>query len=1087
MNYIADLHIHSPFSRATSPECSPAGLAAWARIKGIQIVGTGDVTHPGWLSLLQQELEPAEPGLYKLRDETAIPNVLPGLTPGPGQAPVRFLLSAEISSIYKRHGVTRKVHNLLYLPDFAAAQRLNAKLAGIGNIESDGRPILGLDSRNLLEIMLEASSDAFMVPAHIWTPWFSLFGSKSGFDSIEECYGDLSGYIFALETGLSSDPDMNRLISGLDHCALISNSDCHSPSKLGREANLFNTGFDFFSLRDALKANTRDRFVATIEFFPEEGKYHSDGHRACKVCLDPHESRQLGNRCPVCGKPLTIGVFHRLLELADRETPVYGNEAPGFHSLIPLPELLGELLQVGPASKTVLEQYARLITRFGSEFYILLHSSLDELRAHDPLLGEAVGRMREGRVLRQPGYDGEYGTIRVFEKGELAQLAGQSSLFGGSGTERRGRKKSPKAEPLPVAPAFERNRPETAPPRGPNQQQQAAIQAVGRRILVAAGPGTGKTFTLVSRLERLLAQGVEPSRVVAITFTNRAADELRERLQKRCGAVAEQVFVGTFHRFCLERLRAANPGLAVIGPEERERLLRRLLPKAGAAERSRVSKELAAHFLCTRGAVSEQAQQYSDEALRLNAIDLDAVIPVFVQLLVADQQLCGQVQENVQHLFVDEFQDLNGPQYELVQLLGERAEVFAIGDPDQAIYGFRGSDLRYFFRFAEQPGTTLLSLSTSYRSAPAIVQGATALISRNLIRSGLPLQPDASCPSDGVIELHSAPSPAAEAELIVRRIEELLGGIESFSLATGRGGDQPSTGSLGFGDIAVLFRLGRQAEELSAALSRRGIPFQLVGATPYYLLPGLRTAYYFVQAAAGSRSMAEWLELLAGLKGVGAATVQRLDALLPLQGDFFAAAQQLKRPSAAYQAALAGLAERLEVFARESAEQGLGAALAPVLRYLAIDDTGQGALRLLQLANGFGSDLAAFSQHLRQYASATVYDPRAEAVTLMTCHSAKGLEFPVVFMVGLEEGIFPCTLMGPPDVEEERRLFYVGLTRARERVILTSARRRPWVGNGEQHTASRFIAELPVELLTRPEAYKPRRKPQDPTAQMDLF
>lgn len=1085
MNYIADLHIHSPFSRATSPDCSPAGLAAWARIKGIQIVGAGDLTHPGWLSRLQQELEPAEPGLYRLKDESSIPAMLPGLPPN--DAPVRFLLSAEISSIYKRHGATRKVHNLLYLPDFAAAQRLNAKLAGIGNIESDGRPILGLDSRNLLEIMLEASSDAFMVPAHIWTPWFSLFGSKSGFNSIEECFGDLSEHIFALETGLSSDPDMNRLISGLDHCALISNSDCHSPSKLGREANLFNTGFDFYSLRDALKANRKEQFVGTIEFFPEEGKYHFDGHRDCKVCLDPHESRKLDNRCPVCGKPLTIGVHHRVLELADRDAPVYRDHAPGFHSLIPLPELLGELLQVGAASRSVADQYAKAVARFGSEFNLLLQRSLDELRDYEPLLAEAVGRMRDGKVIRRPGYDGEFGSIKVFEEGELAQLAGQSNLFGESVGSRRGRKKTTEKVPLQVLPPLELTRPEAVLPRGPNQQQQAAIQAGGSRILVAAGPGTGKTFTLISRLARLLEQAVDPGRIVAITFTNRAADELCERLKKRCGAAAEQVFVGTFHRFCLERLRAVNPDLAVVGPEERERLLRRLFPELGVSERSRLTAELGAHFLRSAATLSEQVQRYVDELLRLNAIDLDAVIPVFVQLLVADPQLCEQLHQQVGYLFVDEFQDLNRSQYDLVQLLANGAEVFAIGDPDQAIYGFRGSDLRYFFRFAEQPGTLLLSLSTSYRSAPVIVQGATMLISRNLIRSGLPLQSDQSCLPHGVIELHSAPSPATEAELIVRRIEELLGGIESFSLATGRGGEQQAGGNLGFGDIAVLFRLGRQAEELSIAFNRRGIPFQLVGATPYYLSPAMRAAYYFIQAAAGSQSMAEWLELLGTLKGVGASTVQRLDAVLPLQGDFIAVVGQIKKPTAALKSVLEELSGHLEDFRRDAARDGLGAALESVLRYLELDGSGEGGRRLVQLANSFGTDLTAFSQHLRQYASATVYDSRAEAVTLMTCHSAKGLEFPVVFMVGLEEGIFPCTLMGMPDVEEERRLFYVGLTRARERVILTAARRRPWVGNGEQHTVSRFISELPAELLTHPESHKQRRKPQDPTAQMELF
>jgi DNA helicase-2/ATP-dependent DNA helicase PcrA len=427
MDYIADLHVHSPYARATSKQSTLPGLAAWARIKGIQVVATGDFTHPDWFARLKEELEPAEQGLYRLKDERSVVSPLQGDVAG--GAPVRFLLSAEISSIYKRHGKVRKVHNLLYVPDLAAAQRINTVLAGIGNIISDGRPILGLDSHDLLEILLEQAPEGFLVPAHIWTPWFSLFGSRSGFDSIEECFGDLTEHVFALETGLSSDPDMNRLISGLDRFALISNSDCHSPSNLGREANLFSTGLDFFSLADAIKGNSRDTFRGTVEFFPEEGKYHNDGHRACGVCLDPGETKRLGLACPVCNKPLTVGVHHRVMELADREKPLYPPDAPGVFSLIPLTELLGELLGAGRATKRVMAEYSRCIARFGSEFNLLLHASLEEIGNHAPLLGEAIGRMRGGRVIRRPGYDGEYGAIRVFGEEELKSESRRGSLF----------------------------------------------------------------------------------------------------------------------------------------------------------------------------------------------------------------------------------------------------------------------------------------------------------------------------------------------------------------------------------------------------------------------------------------------------------------------------------------------------------------------------------------------------------------------------------------------------------------------------------------------------------------------------------
>ncbi len=420
MEYIADLHIHSPYSRATSSQSTLAGLYAWAQVKGIAVVGSGDFTHPGWFARLREELLPAEPGLFRLRDEK-VPAALPGVAPA--QTTVRFLLSAEISTIYKRHGKVRKVHSLIYLPDLAAAERLNSRLARIGNLNADGRPILGLDVRDLLEIVLTEAPDGFLVPAHIWTPWFSLFGSRSGFDSIEECFGDLSGEIFALETGLSSDPAMNRLISALDRFALLSNSDCHSPAKLGREVNILATGLDYYSLRAAIKGNRRESFRGTVEFFPEEGKYHADGHRDCQVCLEPAATRRLSGLCPVCGRPLTIGVLHRVMELADRQEPFFPPDAPESINLIPLPELLGELLQVGPASKKVTQEYGRCIARFGSEFDLLLRAATAEIADYSPLLAEAVGRMRRGEVLRQPGYDGEFGRIRVFAAGELAGMA----------------------------------------------------------------------------------------------------------------------------------------------------------------------------------------------------------------------------------------------------------------------------------------------------------------------------------------------------------------------------------------------------------------------------------------------------------------------------------------------------------------------------------------------------------------------------------------------------------------------------------------------------------------------------------------
>jgi len=1083
MDYIADLHTHSPYSRATSPEGTLRGLAGWARVKGIQVIGTGDFTHPGWFRSLREELTPAEPGLFRLKDEGTIGTPLAGAAPAP--TPVRFLLSAEISGIYKRDGGVRKVHNLLYVPDFASAERLNATLAGIGNIESDGRPILGLDSRDLLEILLEQAPEGFLVPAHIWTPWFSLFGSKSGFDTIEACFGDLAPHVFALETGLSSDPDMNRLVSGLDRFSLISNSDCHSPSRLGREANLFSTDLDFFSLKEALRANRRDAFRGTVEFFPEEGKYHADGHRACHVCLDPLETRRLGLACPVCGRPLTVGVLHRVMELADREKPFHRTDSPNVFRLIPLAEVLGEILGVGPASKKVTEFYSRIIARFGSEFGLLLHAPLDQIGQSSEILGEAVARMRSGRVIRRPGFDGQYGVIRLFEEGDLARLAGQGDLFGDGPTVRRARKKETQALALPeLAEAGKSMGVGPGRTDGPNPEQAAAIASAGRHILVTAGPGTGKTYTLTQRLAALLTAGYDPGRMAAITFTVKAADEMRQRLLKTAGPAGAQVFVGTFHQFGLDWLRRSTPGLAVVGPESRERLLRRLFPGSPAGELNRLAQALADHFRNPAGEEAGAIRPYLVELRRLGAIDLDGVIPEFVRRLGTDAALKSDILGSLEHLFVDEFQDLNAGQFELVRILAESARVFAIGDPDQAIYGFRGSAPEFFFRFGQMSGVEQVLLTRNYRSPSAIIEAAAAVIRHNSRPASPPPVADSVRP--GGIELYRAPSPTAEAEFIVRRIEELMGGIEHFSLHSGRGGDGGAGRGLSFSDMAVLFRLGRQAEEIATALERRGIPCQQVGVVPFYLTSGLRPAHDFLQAAAGTEVIADWLRLSGTLPGVGQIAVERMEAALPLTGDFWTCLALPGLPQAAG-LALTELRQALDRFRDVVFHSGLATGLAGVLPYLDIDPESAGVQRLLEMAGSFGRDLAAFAGHLRRYAEASVYDERAEAVALMTLHRAKGLEFPVVFLAGLEEGLLPCSLWNDADLEEERRLFYVGLTRAQSRVFLTASENRPWAGPSPRGL-SRFVGEIPEALLSASVAAPGRKaKARKGAEQMELF
>jgi len=439
MEFHADLHIHSKYSRATSRDLDLEHLAWWAARKGLAVVGTGDCVHPAWLAEMKDKLRAEGNGLFRLRPEieTEIWKTLPPSC----RTPVRFMLSVEVSTIYKKTDRTRKIHHLIYVPDFAAADRLAASLARIGNIASDGRPILGLASRDLLELALASGPDSFLVPAHVWTPWFAALGSQSGFDSIQECYEDLSGHVFAIETGLSSDPAMNWRVSSLDRFRLISNSDAHSPSKLGREATRFSCTPDYYAMRRALETGLG--YAGTVEFFPEEGKYHLDGHRACSVRLEPSETIAHEGRCPVCGNRVTVGVAHRVEVLADRKNPCIAPPptAGSVTSLVPLPEILSEIMGRGTSSQGVMRAYDRTTTTLGSDFNVLEDIPIEDIGRVHPLLGEAVNRLRAGTVIRQAGYDGEYGVIRLFEDGELPRT-GRGNLQPDAPVRRRSRAKT---------------------------------------------------------------------------------------------------------------------------------------------------------------------------------------------------------------------------------------------------------------------------------------------------------------------------------------------------------------------------------------------------------------------------------------------------------------------------------------------------------------------------------------------------------------------------------------------------------------------------------------------------------------------
>ncbi len=520
----ADLHIHSRFSRACSRDCDIEHLAWWALRKGITVVGTGDFTHPAWAEELKEKLIPAEPGLFRLHPEIA-DRVQRTSPPGCRQQ-VRFMLSAEISTIYRGGDRTRKVHHLLYAPTFGAADRITAALSKIGNLASDGRPILGLDSRHLLEITLDGGPGCYLVPAHVWTPWFAVLGSKSGFDSVADCYADLAGEIFAIETGLSSDPPMNWMCSGLDAYQLMSNSDAHSPPMLGREATTFGTRLDYFAMAGALR--TGDGLIGTVEFYPEEGKYHLDGHRKCGVRLEPAQTRSRAGKCPECGRQVTVGVLHRVAELADRPAGYRPPGAARFTNLVQLPQVVGEILATGAKSKKVGAEVRRLVAAFGPELGILSDVRLGDLsRAGGSLLAEAVARLRRGEVRREAGYDGEYGTVRLFGPGELDRSAPLFDLP----RPAPGRPRPARPVRQPATAGAPAGRPATSNGDPDLDPDQRAAMLAASPLMIIAGPGTGKTRTLAHRIaDQIAERGAAPESCLAITFTRRAARELRERL-----------------------------------------------------------------------------------------------------------------------------------------------------------------------------------------------------------------------------------------------------------------------------------------------------------------------------------------------------------------------------------------------------------------------------------------------------------------------------------------------------------------------------------------------------------------------------
>ena len=1065
MQFVIDVHLHSRFARATSRELNPSNLHKWSALKGVDVVGTGDYTHPEWFAELSEQLEPAEEGLYQLEPgrRATVEQALPERC----RRAVRFMLSVEISTIYKKGDKTRKIHHVVILPSLESAARLNRRLGAIGNLQSDGRPILGLDSRDLLEICLEVDENALFIPAHIWTPHFAALGASSGFDSLEECYEDLLPHIFAVETGLSSDPPMNWRLSALDRYAIVSNSDAHSPQKLAREATCFDTECSYPGIYAALKDRDPARFLGTLEFYPEEGKYHYDGHRKCEVCYKPEQTLAAEGICPVCGRKLTVGVLHRVEKLADRPEGFRPEVAPSYEYLIPLDEVIGAAVGVGPKSKKVRAVYDRLLAEVGTELDVLRHAGLAAIETcAGPLVAEGVRRMRSGEVDIYPGHDGEYGVISVFSEEKRTRLQGQGALFDlGPVAAKTAEEVRVSAVSSPKAASIEQAEQDAD---APDDAQRQIEEAEGGPLVVVAGPGSGKTRVLTRRIARLVASGVDPGQIMAITFTRRAAGQMRQRLSALLDGGLGAMQVGTFHRLALSLLRelGCEPKL-VLDEVEARRLLERALADAGLSGSAAASQAISLAKAAAQGPdeVDEEWRPHYEayqEALRASgACDYDDILLDLLRLLEADDAVRERVRARFPYLLIDEFQDLNAAQYRLVlQLAG--AGLMAIGDPDQAIYSFRGASPDHFVHLRERfADTRLFHLGANYRSQGHIVEAAAAVVGHNPEREAIELA--AMRPGKERIRLIEVPSETAEGIAVVREIARMVGGTDMVQTDAG------AEGTRSFADFAVLFRTGRQGQVLEECFRKEGLPYRLVGQKGFLQAPAVRAALAFARYVAISQEdMRRWQALEA--MGVEPHILRQAQ-----RGELSAEAQDK----------VEALEARIVEYRQWATQEGAGAW---VRRWQAEfgDPEDEDLEHLARVADAAGT-LAQLLETVLLGAEAD-YEERGgpqgpEAVALMTLHAAKGLEFPVVFICGVEDGFIPFRERDA-DLAEERRLFYVGMTRAEEELVLLRARSRQRYGERVQGALSPFVDEIPAQLLTREDAAIPRRREAE---QLSLF
>lgn len=1090
MRFIADLHIHSKYSMATSSDLDLEHLYMAAQYKGIQLVATGDATHPAWFSELETKLSPAEPGFYLLKEE--IRKKLDPLIPSSCKGPVRFILSSEISSIYKKGGKVRKNHNLVFFPDLESQKKFNAKLSRIGNIVSDGRPILGLDAKDLLRISLDTHPEAFLVPAHIWTPWFSMLGSKSGFDHIEECFEDLAPEIFAVETGLSSDPSMNERVSFLDRLSLISNSDAHSPGNLGREANLFHTDFHYPALVKALKEKGSGAFIGTYEFYPEEGKYHLDGHRKCGVSLTPEESLNLKGICPVCEKPLTLGVLYRVNELADRPPSFVQEEKSlktSFSSLVPLPEVLSQIMDCGPKTKKVTGLYEKLLRSYGSEFSILFDVEAHNLKDSGiPLIDEAILRVRQNKIHIEGGYDGNYGKVEIFSPLEKEGLLPQKKLFQSAEVKNKRVKKELLEKPL----FFPEKKEESVKKdeglestdifSGLNSKQKEAVLYTQGPSLIMAGPGTGKTRTLTRKISWFLQNKEFSGKILAITFTRKAADEMRERLSLIHGKDFP-VDVFTFHALCFQILEHEGMNPKIPDANLSRLIAEKCIKKAGLSIRPALFEKRIADIKkkMESGAVIQDEDGklfhiYKEEMRESGFVDFDALVDLSLDLLRKDEAFSCELLKRYQAIFIDEFQDIDSSQYTLVRFFSKNLDhITIIGDPNQSIYGFRGGSPLFFDAFKKDwPETKTFHLVQNYRSSTTILDAAWQLLSCGK-KSVDPVFKVFSHMAGPEIRIKAASDEKREADWIADTIQKSVGGTGHHVIYAGRDGEGEETSA--FSDIAVLVRTKNQARVICEVFEKKGIPYQIAGDALLYENEKIKRLLAEFRIVAGLAPVSDLLHQPFSME-FKESFVRSLFEKNPFLFPFFE-----EEPL------LSALFEKRKTMADQILSPKDSAELLELLIKKGEDFSQEELLFAENLVfRAKGKNYKDFFSGISMEKEVDLLDFKVEKVRILTLHASKGLEFTVLFLAGCEKGFLPHE-REDTSVEEERRLFYVGLTRAKNILWISWAKKRRVFGKTETREVSPFLTELENFLSEIKEGGKKTtsRKKKMEDQQMSLF